>query len=127
MIEAQDLVDEHKGIPLIYISGPFTSQDAKSLQTTTDLASMISLECFKNGWSVISAHKNLIGFVVSEKMSYDRWMYATSAQIAKCDAVLLLPGWEKSKGTIVEVQFCEKMNIPVFDFLKEGIPDANNF
>ena len=38
-----------------------------------------------------------------------------------CDAMLLLPGWKDSAGTLAEIKFCEEHNIPVFETLDELI------
>jgi nucleoside 2-deoxyribosyltransferase len=31
------------------------------------------------------------------------------------DCILLVPGWEKSKGTLAEIEFANKRGIPVFE------------
>ena len=36
-----------------------------------------------------------------------------------CDAVLLTPGWQKSLGTIAEIEHAKKYNIPVFANLED--------
>lgn len=38
-----------------------------------------------------------------------------------CDAMLLTPGWETSRGTMAEIKFCTERSIPVFDNLQELI------
>ena len=36
-----------------------------------------------------------------------------------CDCVLLTPGWKKSKGTLAEIKYAEKLGIPVFETLQD--------
>ena len=38
-----------------------------------------------------------------------------------CDAVLLTPGWQKSKGTLAEIKLAESLGIPIFKSLDELI------
>jgi len=38
-----------------------------------------------------------------------------------CDAMVLTPGWQKSKGTLVEIKFAEEHGIPVFKSLDDLI------
>lgn len=39
--------------------------------------------------------------------------------LEKCDAILLIPGWRRSEGTLAEIKLAEKLNIPVFKTLEE--------
>jgi len=38
-----------------------------------------------------------------------------------CDAVLLTPGWQESKGTLAEIKLANELNIPVFKSLEDLI------
>lgn len=38
-----------------------------------------------------------------------------------CDAVMLTPGWQQSKGTLAEIKYAESLSIPVFKSLDELI------
>jgi len=57
----------------------------------------------------------------------DEGQYITEAMIKRyskswlevCDAVMLTPGWQKSKGTLAEIKRAEELGIPVFKSLDE--------
>ena len=36
-----------------------------------------------------------------------------------CDALVLTPGWQRSKGTLAEIKFAEEHGIPVFKTLND--------
>ena len=38
-----------------------------------------------------------------------------------CDAMVLTPGWQRSKGTLAEIKFAEEHGIPVFKSLDDLI------
>jgi nucleoside 2-deoxyribosyltransferase len=43
----------------------------------------------------------------------------------QCEAVLLMPGWERSKGTLAEIEEAKRRKIPIYDTindLQEGLP-----
>ena len=45
------------------------------------------------------------------------YMRLAVAQLVTCDAVVLLPGWEKSRGARIERQLADGMGLQVFGHL----------
>lgn len=69
---------------------------------------------------------------LDHELAIGTWGEALTEQILKenamawlevCDAIYVLPGWEKSKGTKAEIERAEELNIPVFF----GYVGLNNF
>jgi len=50
----------------------------------------------------------------SEELDVDTFYEISLSYLTACEAVLLLPGWENSKGTKRELQVASKSGIPVY-------------
>ena len=57
---------------------------------------------------------NLMRPELDEPLTIEMFYRANLAWVSVCDAVLVLPGWEYSKGTKAEIERAVKKNIPVF-------------
>jgi hypothetical protein len=47
-------------------------------------------------------------------MSWKECMRTDIAALVTCDAIHLLPGWEKSKGAMLEAHIAERLELEVF-------------
>ena len=47
-------------------------------------------------------------------MSWSACMRADIAELVKCDAIRLLPGWERSKGATLEHHIAERLGLQIF-------------
>lgn len=110
--------------PVLYIAGPFTDDDEiHGISLNILNASKIALDCWKKGWAVICPHKNTAGFEHVSDVDPGVWYHGDLAFLVRCDAILLIPGWEESSGARTEQAFAIKHNIPMFDYTDSGIPD----
>ena len=115
-------------MPVLYVSGKFSHDDLlHGVEHHVLTASRYSLEAWRKGFAVLCPHKNSSGFQHSE-LDWEIWMLGDLAFIARLqpergDALLMLPGWEESRGACIERQYALDIGLQVY-YAENGIPDA---
>jgi hypothetical protein len=99
----------HVDRPLTYIAGPYAHPDpVENTHTTIDVADELQTT---QAITAYVPHLSLLWHVVCPHPA-DYWYDYDLAILARCDALLRLPG--DSVGADNEVLFAEKHHIPVF-------------
>lgn len=105
---------------VVYVAGPFRcvsqhvpgQQDCWGIQTNVMAAMTIGLEVWRMGAAALIPHANTMFF---QNAAPDQvWLDGDLALLAKCDAVVMTPDWERSTGARVEHAFAQAHGIPVF-------------
>ena len=100
----------------IYIAGPMTGMpeyNVPAFKAATDLLR-------KHNYRVISPHEHL-GVQDDTELEYARILAYDIMLIAGCRSIVLLDGWNDSKGAKLECYYCESTNkqIVYYKDLKE--------
>ena len=100
---------------IVYLAGPIRPKGDQTLESNINNAKNIALELWKKDYTVISPHANsdLPIALADKEVEAWRWLNGDLDIIARCDAVVVLPGWEESAGTKSEIKFAKERNIPV--------------
>ena len=115
---------------IIYISGAFGTKvddgdDYHFIERNILRASEYALVAARKGWAPFTPHKNTGGFQHTHDIDPEFWMGVCLTFVRKADAILMIPGWEKSKGAIREKQIAVVHGIPVFT--PETLPEESKF
>lgn len=95
---------------LIYVAGPYRGD----VQNNIAAARERSIRLWEEGHTVICPHMNSAHFEdVCENISDEEWLQRCINLLARCDAIALVEGWEKSVGTKLEVDYAKKYGIPI--------------
>jgi hypothetical protein len=101
-------------IRLVYIAGPYRGSDIQIRANVTN-AEMIAEVIIANAPNLLPIVPHSIGRRYEHiRPDHDFWLPATLALMERCDAVYLLPGWERSEGTMAERARAMEMGLPVF-------------
>lgn len=96
---------------LIYVAGPIRPKDGQTLEGNMIQAKDIAYDLWGKGFAVICPHANTdLTVEVDWEMP---WLSGDLEMVARCDAVVVCPGWETSDGTKKEIEFAEQRGIPV--------------
>jgi len=101
---------------IVYIAGPFRGHTPWDIEQNIRRAEELALECWRHGYAVVCPHTNTRFF---HRAAPDSSFLEGDLSIMKrCDAVLMVEGWERSAGAREEERVARERNIPVFLTLK---------
>lgn len=112
---------------IVYVGGKFTGKNAWEIYRNVFRAETLGMAVAEAGAMPLIPHKNTSNFFGT--ITEEFWYKGTLALLKRCDAMILVPGWEDSKGTKDERAWAKANDMPVFErveelkrWLDEGLP-----
>lgn len=106
------------GSALVYLSGPITgkpNENAEAFQAAEDALTLVGFRC---------VNPVTLGRALKEKHvalgwpwrppTYADYMRKDYAELVKCQAILMLRGWQQSNGAKRELQVACDIGIPIY-------------
>jgi hypothetical protein len=102
---------------MIYLAQPYSSPDPAVRQWRFEAGCKAAAALMRAGFNTYSpiAHSHVIAAHGLDRMSHAFWMHVDRPYIEWCSviAVLMLPGWRRSKGVAAEIDMARKAGKPV--------------
>ena len=100
---------------LIYTAGKYSGETYQEVEKNIFLARKVSIELWEKGHAVICPHLNTAHFEdFNNKISWQEYLNGDFNIISRCDAMVMLPDWEKSKGAQIEFQYAQELRMPIY-------------
>ena len=114
-------------IPLVYVAGPYRAASRDAIARNIAAARQLGIAAAALGWFPVIPHANTAHMELDlPGLGDDFWLAGTLEMMERCDAVVLIPGWQNSAGTRGEIIRAEELGIPVFRTL-DALPSASVF
>lgn len=114
-------------IPVVYVAGPYRGPNRAAIELNIQAARHVGKLCCVKGWSPIIPHANTGHLDETLPGTPDEfWLESTLELLRRADAVVLVPGWENSSGTLAEIAEAQLRGIPVYRSLQQ-MPSALQF
>jgi nucleoside 2-deoxyribosyltransferase len=97
---------------VVYVAGPFTGPTPWHVEQNVRRAELVGRCVAEAGASPLMPHANTRFFTGIQTPQF--WYDATIALLAKSDGLVLIPGYRKSQGTLVELAWARQNGLPVF-------------
>lgn len=100
---------------LIYIAGPYRAPDRETIARNIAAAREEAIFAGSMGWFPVCPHLNTAHMEDDlPHLGDEFWLAGTMRLMERCHAVLLVPGWEQSAGTLAEICRARACSLPVF-------------
>jgi nucleoside 2-deoxyribosyltransferase len=106
---------------LVYLAGPYSAPTQAEINANVRHAATVASVLWNAGYAVICPHMNTYGMEGDASLGGDTWadefkkfLTGDFEMINRCDMVVMLPGWETSKGACAEFAFANWLELPVY-------------
>lgn len=103
----------------IYISGPITG-----IENFVDQFNQAESLLNKQGHETINPA--LMNTILPESTTYDQYMSMSYLMLDMCDTIVMLPGWEKSKGACIEYGYAMAKDMLIIKYNDLELGDESN-
>jgi len=99
---------------LVYVSGAITpTEEFPNLNQNIARFYTVSLDLFRLGFSVFCPVQQWLPEATGYGDVYDAIMEMDLEILSRCNAILMLEGWEKSRGAVAEYNFARASHLDV--------------
>lgn len=98
---------------LCYIAGPYRSNTLYGTLENIRAAEKVALKYWNLGYAVICPHKNTSFFDGALQLPNSTWLKGDLEMLKRCDAIVMMKNWRKSKGAMVEHNFVLRKRIKI--------------
>jgi nucleoside 2-deoxyribosyltransferase len=95
---------------VIYLSGKYSGEIIENI----DVARRIAIELWEQGFSVLTPHLNTYHFETDCKCTYEQYIQGDLEMLSRCDVIVMLQGWNQSKGATKEREFAKYLGMPIY-------------
>lgn len=95
---------------IVYLAGPYRGANPAETERNIRTAQRYAMALTEAGIAVYSPHLNTAHF---DGLQPDEWFFKHGLEmLRRCDALVVMPGFENSSGTLREVMEAQKLQIP---------------
>lgn len=96
---------------LVYVIGAYSGNVVENIRKAED----ISIQLVREGYHVITPHKNTAGYeqYEDENLTYDTWIQMDLNILSRCDAVFIMNNAKTSKGAQIEIAYAKKLRLQI--------------
>lgn len=98
---------------LIYVAGPYRAETIAGVVANIAVASAEALRILASGNYPVVPHRNT--GLMDGAAPDGQFLAGARELMRRCDEVVVLPGWERSEGTCLEVEAALVCGLPVYD------------
>lgn len=98
---------------LVYISGPMTANDGRTIEQNTADGVAVFLDLLQRGIPAFSPHLSGAFPSAWTALTHQQWIDYDFAIIDRCTHMLMMPRWKKSKGASLEFEYAMDRRTPI--------------
>jgi len=106
-------------IKLVYVAGPINAATAEEVAVNIDRGRQAGVEIWQLGAVAVVPHLNTLNMYSHDHVPKADIYLGDLEILKRCDAMLLLDGWESYQGVNYEVAWAKHRKIPIFHDLDE--------
>ncbi|MHB8483531.1 MAG: DUF4406 domain-containing protein [Nitrospiria bacterium] len=97
---------------LVYIAGKYRSKEGPSgIWDNIQFARQYAIKYWKSGHAVICPHMNTS--MLDGVGTDDIFLNGDKEMLKRCDAIVMIPGWQESEGACAELECAKENNLEV--------------
>lgn len=98
----------------VYVSGRYSGKDSFEITHHITAARKVAIELWNMGHWAFCPHLNTAHFEEDCEAQYDTYIKGDLAFIDNVEAMVMVPGWEDSKGANLERDYALSLEMPVY-------------
>lgn len=108
--------EKKQGMKLVYVAGPYRSETREGVAQNVAAARHVGQLCVRKGWFPVLPTINTAHFDHDfPGLADDQyWLDGTLELMRRCDAVVLVDGWQYSSGAQGEIEEARKLGLKVY-------------